>query len=195
MALDNKRLSEIREDRIDVQEQSTHEERDQFFSNTIAASGSVPSIRDDNGTILLYEDFRKIGRNEDSYDQYLSFPIGKKRYITNEVINALDQEIVEIKRNKSTQELLAEFFSGYNRLKSNIPTFGVTSSIEYIVNDRSPAAFVSSEQFSEIQDQLINSQSLFTQLQSEKEALEIDITGLQSQIDSLQAIIDTLTGN
>lgn len=156
----------------------------------IAKTRAVPTLRDQNGNILLYQEFDNKNKNIQDYNQYISIELYREKYDLTEVLKIVDIEIKELFKEKQTiKEQINELFVIYNKVKDDLPSFG-TRSLETIVNTKTPNPFITIHDYEEIQKELTEMTIAFKSSsfdnainESEIERLKILVENLKSQLE------------
>ena len=110
--------------------------------NTISIlHGKVPTLRDNIGNILLYEDKYNEQKNIVSANQFVSVELFRRIYDYKEMTKVLDLELRELYKSQKTMlELINELFALYAKIKDAIPNYG-DKSVEALINAKDPTAF------------------------------------------------------
>ena len=158
-------------------------EQQELFSQ----NGTVPTLRDENGNILLYEDAEYPGENWIDWTQYIAINVVRQEFDISEANKIFDYSISELHQVKSTAQLLDQLFALYGKVKDEIPFFG-NQSLEALINQKRPITFVPVSDLDALRTQLEQEkQSIIASSDAEKQVL-------RDQIDALLALINQLQG-
>lgn len=187
----SKKIAELeKQKKIKDQEERNNKIRLTDQRIDIGKTHIVPTLRDQNGNILLYQDPDNKNKNVQDYNQYISVELYREKYDLTEVLKVVDIEIKELFKEKQTiEEQINELFTIYNKVKDVLPLFG-TRSLETIVNTKTPNSFITIHDYEEIQKELTEMTTAFESLsfddvinKSEIERLKILVENLKSQLE------------
>lgn len=169
---------------------------DEKTHRKVHTDGSLPTLRDDNGNVVLYENPDDPTKNLIAYKQAIIFSVAEPVYDYEEAKKAFDFEITEFKP-RTDRELITEFFSLYEQLKTSIPVFGEEVSHEFLIKESSNIAgegivdtkqyLVVSSSLNLTRNQLIEGTALFQSVLGNAQIIDLENDSLRSQIQTLSS--------
>ena len=168
-------------------------------------AGTVNTLRDENGNVILYEDPNDSNTNINRLDQYVAFNFQERVFDDEEVNKVIDNQISELYSGTTVLSKIERFFSLFENLVLQIPAGGDTNSLTYLLRKISEITnneIVDPNLFAEISGSLGDLQNRFSilgdligTLTADSSSLTFQNETLQQQIETLaQVILDNLTG-
>jgi len=193
----------VKENKESFRIQQDFEKIDQIASKgkiIIEKDGQTFPYRDEQGTLLLFEDQNVPGLNINRLDQLITVDFQTEVFDIEETKKVIDVEIRELKREKTIDEKLQEFFRLYEGLLPNVPVMGETGSLQFLIRRGSeqqtgenfdPVVFetMTSGSFGNWIQQLLNFQSSVDGLTNTSASLVSLTNSLRRQLEAMGELV------
>jgi len=198
-----KRLRQLKKNQQEQQRLSIFESVQKLQNEHTLVSGSIATLRDDDGNIILYADSSNPSKNIERQDQFVSVELYSDIYDIDAAADVIDFSVFELKSIDNKNDLIDNFIRTFRAILPDIPNEDLQFIIRKGVEEQggeiiSPVEFdrLTNGSFSSIIQRMIDLQDASEETQQSISSLESQVATLTTQLEAMgELVIETSTND
>lgn len=197
-----RRAWQLKKELQEQQRLDKHEIVEKDLGNFTLVSGSIASLRDDDGNLILYADSSDPSMNIDRHDQYVSVELYSDIYDVDAAIDAVDFSIFELKTVNNRIDLLDNFLRTFRAVLPDIPDEDLQFIIRRGVEEQNgeiidPEEFdrLTEGDFSSIIQRMIDLQDSSAETEGMVTSLQTQVASLTTQLEAMGELVVESSAN